>query len=186
MALIKRSKERRTLHCKICKKEFVLLLSRVKRGDGKYCSLKCSTEGQKDKAKRVCKKCKKKFECWRSQFKMSKRAGSFCSARCWGLSKRKGSITACGYMIITDDESGKRVAEHRLVMAKHLGRPLKKKETVHHKNGLRTDNRLENLELWESRHGRGARVNDLEADAVQRLIEAGYLVVRPGDAKHIQ
>lgn len=61
------------------------------------------------------------------------------------------------------------MAEHRLVMARELGRPLHGDETVHHVNGVRTDNRLENLELWSSAHPRGQRVQDKMAFALEML-----------------
>lgn len=52
--------------------------------------------------------------------------------------------------------NGRGVLEHRMTMARYLGRPLARHEQVHHRNGNRADNRLENLELRIGPHGSGA------------------------------
>jgi len=63
-----------------------------------------------------------------------------------------------GYKLF--QSNGKKRAEHRIIMEKRLGRPLRRDETVHHKNGDRSDNRIDNLELWSSRHPKGQSIQD--------------------------
>jgi len=68
------------------------------------------------------------------------------------------------------------ILEHRYVMSCFLGRPLLDTETVHHKNGDRSDNKIENLELRDGPHGKGSSVEDLEVWAIDFLESRGFKI----------
>ena len=86
-----------------------------------------------------------------------------------------------GYVERTSKAGGKyiRQLEHHEVVKKEIGRDLFPGETVHHKNGVRDDNRPENLELWSTSQPPGQRVEDRISWAIELLREYGYAVSEP-------
>ena len=91
------------------------------------------------------------------------------------LRPRRGFFTKQGYVLVkappghANAHSNGYIFEHVLVMSERLGRPLLPHESVHHKNGVRDDNRPQNLELWTRHQPTGARVEDLVAWATEIL-----------------
>lgn len=142
----------------------------------------------------ICASCSETFVLRQTQGSKSANDNTYCSYECrWQAARSRDEygryLNAEGYVILDKRWSKKapsravngdgyvrlnlrrdgRVLEHRYVMEQTLGRDLLPDETVHHRNGIKTDNRLENLELWVSRHPPGQRVEDIVEWAAEML-----------------
>ena len=113
-------------------------------------------------------------------------ARRFCSPACAYEQRKRDSeqrpyLDQHGYVIVF--VNGRRVPEHRYVMETMLGRPLTSTETVHHRNGVRRDNRPDNLEVWLKGQPAGQRLEDRIDAAILLLEQHGYHLTPPQEAR---
>jgi hypothetical protein len=93
--------------------------------------------------------------------------GAGCKECYLAKNNKGGHVDKHGYRMLW--LNGKPVREHRHVYEQHYNIKLTRNDTIHHKNGIRTDNRIENLERYPSAHGRGQRMPDLVSWSVALL-----------------
>lgn len=169
-----RAKGPRLVECQCsCGVVVVRALHRVLSGNTRSCGC-LRSEWLRDNVKNLRSTTHGKYssesECWVCMCGGPKTPTAQVCRRCRDAQRRAVLETSptrwldlrTGYVYLSSGiHSGGKVAEHRRVMESSLGRSLIRGENVHHINGVRSDNRLENLELWVRTQPSGQRPEDL-------------------------
>jgi len=148
------------------------------------CYIKINDRNGKAK---YCKTCGKKVSAQRCFIKHRKKKGIPMDQR--KIEHRGWHYTKKGYKLLSGKHShpnaqkNGRIMEHIFIWSQHFGRPLKKGENIHHRNGIVDDNRIENLELWSSVQPSGQRVEDKISWAKELLSQYGFKIIRKPKAE---
>ena len=163
-------------YCEICK-------SPNKEGTSsrKFCSTKCKGIAKSNnfpERNRKCKQCGKEFTTNPSYLKRRENAGIFCNRECWkkSVSASPGWIDKQGYRCI--HRNGRRIREHRFVVEQDLGRVLEPTEHIHHIDGNKLNNELNNLYLTNNSEHRLIHVG--MEKLVYKMLADGLLGFKKG------
>jgi hypothetical protein len=149
---------------KVCEQCGVTFYPINSGGPNRFCSIRCHDDWQRrNREQRTCEVCGAAFELPPSL--AANNAGRFCGRECMGVAARRrpldrmhngkpALLTPSGYVKVWEPEHPNShhgwIGEHRLIVATILGRALTPDEDVHHINGVKDDNRPENLEVMDA------------------------------------
>lgn len=151
---LRRSKDGRREYCRLCSRARSRTWQRARARPCEDCGTPTSREGIER-----CVACSNKAKAGDKHHKY--KSGRHTTP--------SGYVYLSGYQDHPNANAVGQISEHTLVMSRKLGRPLIKGENVHHLNGVRNDNRPENLELWSRVQPPGQRVEDKVAWAIEIL-----------------